>query len=98
MYKGSDSYLIGNLIWNYGGMYIFGGSILTLIQVMPIVLWFSLFGDPGDPETLQIFIERTIMTFVPSENFLFMELVVNPLVGAGASTILWSKGMSDYHG
>jgi hypothetical protein len=98
LYDGSGNYFIGNLIWNYGAMYAFGGTILTLVQILPLFVWFSLFGEPGDPDTLAIFIERAIMTFVPSENFLFMELVVNPLVGTVASTLLWSKGMSDYHG
>lgn len=98
LYQGSGNYFIGNLLFNYLAMYTFGGLILTLVQILPMLFWFSLFGDLGNPDTLSIFIERTVLTFVPSRNFLFMELIVNPLVGAAASTLLWSKGMRDYHG
>ncbi|KXB01749.1 hypothetical protein AKJ45_02860 [candidate division MSBL1 archaeon SCGC-AAA261F19] len=85
MAKGSGKYALGNLIFNYGKMYVFGGSILTALGL----LWVIITGAP----TLSAFIKQVVMVMVPNSNFFFLNLIINPLVGVFVATLRWSSSM-----
>lgn len=93
VHKGSERYFVGNLVRNFGSMYVKGDAVVTAIQLIPLFVWFAIVGDPTSTEAISQYIERVIMTLVPNPDWMFLNVIINPLVGAGVSTLKWSNGM-----
>ncbi|KXA93326.1 hypothetical protein AKJ64_00895 [candidate division MSBL1 archaeon SCGC-AAA259E17] len=85
-YKGSGKYAWKNLIFNFGKMYVCGGTILTALSLLWVLL------TTGGVSMAE-FIKQVIMVMVPNPNFFLLNLVINPVVGVIVSTISWSESM-----
>lgn len=82
LHPGSSNYFIGNLLKNYGAMYIFGGGIITAFKLAGFLL-------AGDFTSAQAIGDTAVAVFMPSAS----SLVLNPVVGAAVAMLKWSRGM-----
>lgn len=84
-YKGSGKYGVGNLLFNFGAMYVFGGVVITSLKLIWVLLTgnFSSIG----------FVKEAIMIFVPNPDYIYLNFIINPLVGTVFATIKWSNSM-----